>query len=495
MNVTNYWIKTAGGLVLITLLSIFAFFDTWKSMVEIWYNSSSYNQCFLIAPISVWLCWTQRSRYLKLCPQISWLALVALMLNGFLWLLADLISVQLVKQLAVVGMLISGFWMILGNRVTLKIVFPLSYLFFMVPVGGDFIAPLMEFTAEFSVFLIRLSGIPVFKEGMNLTLTSGNWTVAEACSGINYLIASVSLGFVYAYITFSTYWKRALFLVLAVIIPILANGVRAYLIVMLGHFSNMTLAVGVDHIIYGALFFGLIMMLLFYISSHFADAPIYSNQNLSHSPQDDAAFSNQPFVISLMLIGVLSFVYPLSSTWLANQKQTPVSSENLETALKQKSWQIVENPNWQWFPQFKGVEKDAMLYFSNGQATFGIYEASFGQESQSGGELVNSQNLIVTKEQSLEWKTVKSDTMPLANLAAGETVLSNSERHLVILRWYKIGSYNTNNAYRAKLFQLLKRLTNDSAVESQVILFTDAPKLDYEQAESTLKNVAEIWLQ
>jgi exosortase A len=495
MNDTNYWIKTACGLVLITLLSIFAFFDTWRSMVEIWYNSSSYNQCFLIAPISVWLCWSQRSTYLKFVPKISWLALLALMLNGFLWLVADLISVQLVKQLAVVGMIISGFWMILGNRVTFKIFFPLSYLFFMVPAGSDFIAPLMEVTADISVKLIRLSGIPVYKEGMNLTLTSGNWTVAEACSGINYLIASVSLGFVYAYITFSTYWKRALFLALAVIIPILANGVRAYLIVMLGHFSNMTLAVGVDHIIYGALFFGLIMLLLFYISSHFADAPIYENKNLSHSPQEDATFPNQPFVIALVLIGVLSFVYPLSSTWLANQKQTPVSSETIEMALLKKGWKLVENPNWQWLPQFQGVEKDAMLYFSNGQATFGIYEASFGQESQGGGELVNSENLIVTKEQSHVWKTVKSDSMQIVDLAAGETVLSNIERHLVILRWYQIGSHHTNNAYKAKIFQLLKRLTNDLAVESQVILLTDAPKLDYEQAELALKKTAEIWLQ
>ncbi len=495
MNMTNYWIKTASGLVLITLLSIFAFFDTWQSMVTIWYNSSSYNQCFLIAPISVWLCWSQRSTYLKIVPEISWLALIALILNGFLWVVADSISVQLVKQLAVIGMLISGFWMILGNRVTSKIMFPLSYLFFMVPVGSDLIAPLMEFTATFSVKLLRLSGLSVLREGMNLTLTSGNWTVAEACSGINYLIASVSLGFVYAYITFTSYWKRALFLLLAVIIPILANGVRAYLIVMLGHFSNMTLAVGVDHIIYGALFFGLIMLLLFYISSHFADAPTYSNQNLSHSSQDDAAFANQPFVIALALIGLLNFVYPLGSAFLSNQSQTPVNPEKLEIALKQKGWQLVENPNWNWSPQFNGVEKEAMFYFSNGQATFGIYEASFGQESQGGGELVNSQNVIVSKEQSQVWKTVKTDTMSLTDLTVGETVLSNAERNLVILRWYQVGSQNTNNAYKAKIFQLLKRLTNDSSVESQVILLTNAPKLDYTQAELALKTVAETWLK
>lgn len=495
MNMKNYWIKTACGLGLITLLSIVAFFDTWQSMVAIWYNSSSYNQGFLVAPISIWLCWSQRNNYLKRCPEISWLAFVALILNGCLWVTADLVSIQVIKQFAVVGMLICGFWMILGNRVTSQIIFPLSYLFFMVPVGSDLIAPLMEFTATISVKLIRLSGIPVLREGMDLTLSSGNWTVAEACSGINYLLASVSLGFVYAYITFSTYWKRALFLVLAVIIPILANGVRAYLIVMIGHFSNMTLAVGVDHIIYGAVFFGVIMLLLFYISSHFADAPKLVTENLSHSAEADANFSNQPFIVALVLIGSLNFLYPVSSTWLTNQKQSPVNVKNIEIALKQKGWQPVKNLNWNWSPQFQHVEKDAMIYFSDGQATFGIYEASFGQESQGGGELVNSENVLVTKEQSNDWKTIKDGAMSLTNLVVGETILGNDEQHLIIFRWYKIGSHNTNNSYKAKVFQLLKRLSNDSSVESQVILFTNSLKSNDEITESALKNVTEMWLQ
>lgn len=495
MNMKNYWIKTACGLGLITLLSIVAFFDTWQSMVAIWYNSSSYNQDFLIAPISIWLCWSQRNNFLTCCPEVSWLAFVALVLNGCLWVTADLVSIQVIKQFAVVGMLISGFWMILGNRVTSQIMFPLSYLFFMVPVGSDLIEPLMELTATISVKLIRLSGIPVLREGMNLTLSSGNWMVAEACSGINYLLASVSLGFVYAYITFSTYWKRALFLALAVIVPLLANGVRAYLIVMIGHFSNMTLAVGVDHIIYGAVFFGVIMLLLFYISSHFADAPRLVTENLSHSVEADANFPNIPFVMSLILIGSLHFLYPVSSIWLMNQKQSPVDAENLKTALTQKGWQLVENPNWNWSPQFEHAEKEAMLYFSNGQATFGIYEASFGQESQNGGELVSSNNVLVKKEQSNDWKTIKNGTMTLENLAVGETILSNSEQHLVILRWYQIGSHNTNNAYKAKIFQLLKRLSHDTSVESQVVLFTNSSKSNNDIAKSTLKKVAEIWIQ
>ena len=55
--------------------------------------------------------------------------------------------------------------------------------------------------------------------------------------------------------------------------PIVANWLRAYMIVMIGHLSNNKLAVGVDHIIYGWVFFGLVMLLLFWVGSFWQESP------------------------------------------------------------------------------------------------------------------------------------------------------------------------------------------------------------------------------
>jgi hypothetical protein len=55
------------------------------------------------------------------------------------------------------------------------------------------------------------------------------------------------------------------------IVPVIANGLRAYMIVMIGHLSSMQLATGVDHIIYGWLFFGLVMFLMFWIGSYWRE--------------------------------------------------------------------------------------------------------------------------------------------------------------------------------------------------------------------------------
>ena len=103
-----------------------------------------------------------------------------------------------------------------------------------------------------------------------LSIPRGDFEVAKACSGIRYLIASVSLGTFYAYLTYQSWGRRLLFVSMAIALPILANGLRAYGIVMIAHFTNMKHAVGVDHLIYGWLFFGVLMFVLFWVGGRYA---------------------------------------------------------------------------------------------------------------------------------------------------------------------------------------------------------------------------------
>jgi EpsI family protein len=114
---------------------------------------------------------------------------------------------------------------------------------------------------------VRATGIPVLRSGTRFELPTGSWSVVEACSGVRYLISSITLGSLYAYLTYRSTVRRMLFVGLSIVVPVIANGLRAYMIVMIGHLSGMELATGVDHIIYGWLFFGLVMFIMFWIGS------------------------------------------------------------------------------------------------------------------------------------------------------------------------------------------------------------------------------------
>jgi exosortase/archaeosortase family protein len=133
---------------------------------------------------------------------------------------------------------------------------------------GDFIVPvLQEYTAWFAVWLLQLSGLPMYREGLYISIPAGDFVVAEECSGVRYLIASVALGLIYAYISYRSVWRRAALVALAIALPIIANGIRAWGIIMIAHWTDMEHAVGVDHLIYGWVFFGFVMLLLFWLGS------------------------------------------------------------------------------------------------------------------------------------------------------------------------------------------------------------------------------------
>ena len=44
--------------------------------------------------------------------------------------------------------------------------------------------------------------------------------MVEACSGLRYLIASFTLGCLYAYLTYRSRWRQLVFIVLSIIVPI-----------------------------------------------------------------------------------------------------------------------------------------------------------------------------------------------------------------------------------------------------------------------------------
>ncbi|WP_075794067.1 exosortase A [Massilia putida] len=269
INATTAPISRQGTmLIALALLAPFLLYlGTVRSIVSVWNSSETFAHGYVILPISLWLVWRRRENF-SLYPPKPWPpALVLLGLLGAGWLAAQLGEVQVVSQYTFVAMFPVAALALFGPRLAGSLTFPLLFLLFAVPFGEIFVGPLIQFTADFTVWAVRATGIPVLRSGTRFELPTGSWSVVEACSGVRYLISSITLGCLYAYLTYRSTARRVLFVGLSVIVPVIANGLRAYMIVMIGHLSGMELATGVDHIIYGWLFFGLVMFVMFWIGS------------------------------------------------------------------------------------------------------------------------------------------------------------------------------------------------------------------------------------
>ena len=90
----------------------------------------------------------------------------------------------------------------LGTGVARAILFPLMFLFFSVPFGEFMVPRMMDWTANFVVWALQVTGVPVHREGLQFVIPSGNWAVIDECSGIRYLMASFMVGALFAYLNY-----------------------------------------------------------------------------------------------------------------------------------------------------------------------------------------------------------------------------------------------------------------------------------------------------
>lgn len=204
------------------------FHGDWAVMADQWWNSSTYNHILLVPLILGWLAWQRAGEVARLTPGAWWPGLIVLTGALFVWLLGAVSGLNLARHLGLVVALQAAFVTLLGPRVSVAMLFPLAYMIALVPFGDELVPALQLITAELTIGLTHLSGIPAVIEGVFIDTPAGLFEVAEACSGVKFLVAMVALGALVANLGFRSWKRRALFMTAAVVLPILANGVRAW---------------------------------------------------------------------------------------------------------------------------------------------------------------------------------------------------------------------------------------------------------------------------
>ena len=162
---------------------------------------------------------------------------------------------------------------LLGPRIVAGLLFPLAYMLFLVPFGDEIVPPLQTITAHIAVALTQASGVPAALSGFFIDTPVGRFEVAEACSGVKFLIAMIALGTLVAHLCFRSGRRRTVFMAACVIVPVIANGVRAWGTIYVAQSRGMAFAAGFDHIVYGWIFFALVMAVVLGIASRFYDRP------------------------------------------------------------------------------------------------------------------------------------------------------------------------------------------------------------------------------
>ena len=498
---SNPWRLSLAGLAVVWLFLGWVYFDTVKAMVGTWNASETFAHAFLVPPISMWLIWRQRDVLSRLLPQPQPLMLGGLLVFAGMWLMSDLVVVNAGRQFAWVAMLVLSVPALMGLRVAHAILFPLLFLFFAVPMGEFMLDPMMQWTAEFTVTALQFTGIPVYREGLQFVIPSGSWSVVEACSGVRYLIASFMVGTLFAYLNYRSWKRRVSFMLIAIAVPIIANWLRAYMIVMIGHLSGNTLAVGVDHLIYGWVFFGVVILIMFTIGARWSEPEVpASAQGIVAAGAENSSGMGMGMgryaAVSLAALAVMALPHLVLAGLHRQETGATVARLALPESLNGGWARVPDTLDFK--PGFVNPIAELHQTYGNTQGEVHVFVAYYrGQAEDS--KLVSSVNVLVRSDDR-RWSQVGSGTRSTA--LAGHSVAWRSAQilgvdrtggpdraRLTAWRSYWIDGRWIASDIQAKLFGAITRLLGGGDDGAVLVLWTN--QSDSSRADALLQSFAQ----
>ena len=347
------------GLALSALILLIAieFHDALRAALTVWWVSPTYSHCFLIIPIAAWLTWERRAALRKIRPSIAphvlWLIPPLLLV----WWLGELSAINEVRQYAIVAIAQVAIVAMLGFQVLRIIWFPVFFLLFLVPTGEYLIAPMQRFAAQFVDISLNLLRIPHYTEGTTFELTNGRFEIAEACAGLRFLVATVTLGILFSYLMYRKVYKILLFLIASVTVPLIGNGLRCVGIILLAHFTNNEYGAGADHIVYGWGFNVAILMLLIFLGSLFRDnVPDPSTVQVSGPYRRD----NLPALALVMVTAATMISVGPAFAWWRDSNPVRPNMGAVAQLLHAEGWEEKPVPG-DWQPYFPNSDVQMLL--------------------------------------------------------------------------------------------------------------------------------------
>lgn len=436
---------------------IVLFRNDWADMIAQWLDSSTYNHIVLVPVIVGWLIHQRWAQLQRFKAAVWWPALLVFAAALLVWLLGAVAGFNLFKQIGAVAVLPAVAAMILGPRLTAALTFPLAYMAFLVPFGDELVPPLQMITAWLTIQLTHLSGIPAAVNGVFIDTPAGLFEVAEACSGVKFLIAMIALGVLVANVCFTSWKRRIGFMALAIVAPIIANGIRAWGTIYAAQSIGAEAAGGLDHIVYGWVFFAVVIAAVLGLAWRWFDRPFDAEL------VDVAAIEASPWLARLAVLTAPPVrVLAACVVLLVAVQSWSVAAERLAAPLpvaidlpKIAGWTRVDyRPQIGWEPRATGAEHRLLGRYRDAKGRevdvfCALYSAQRdGKEAGGFGEGALPTDGI--------WSWSKPGEPVLA--AKADWLLAEGRVSRLAQTWYRTGSLLSGSNTRLKLATIGDRL-------------------------------------
>lgn len=456
------WHLLVLGAVWLVLVALF-----WRDVVQLvglWWTNTTYGHCLFILPVVGWLVWQRRAQLAELRPQAWWPGLALVALGGAGWLMGEAGTVTFARQLGLVLMCQGAVVTLLGPMVARGVLFPLAYALFAVPFGQELEPPLQRVTVAIVMPLLHLAGVPAAVDGVLIQAGAYRFEVAEACSGSKFVLAMLAFGVLVANLCFRRWTRRAAFLAACLVVPVLANGVRAWGTIYGAQLFGIEAAAGFDHIVFGWLFFAAVMAAVLAIGWRWFDRapddPAFDPASLSGVPRRRVGL-----IPGAALVIATAAVFP---SWAA------MTGGRVATLPAQMV--LPDVPGWHRAPLGSAWQP---WYPAADHYLFGRYVDARGRPVDVGvavfAEQHGTKKMVafgtgVLREDD-RWVRV-ADLAPIAGGSAMRIVAPGPVERIVAT-WYRVGGETTADERRVKMVTMKARLLGEDRPATAIHLSTE----------------------
>lgn len=199
-------------------------------LYNIWNLKPEYSHGVIIPVLSAFLIWRQREQLRSLPFTGSWTGLALIAVGLVLRFIGASTTMHTFEHYAFLFVLYGLVLALTGPVIFRRLWMPLLMLVFAVPLPSLFnnslSLHLQLLSSVLGVWVIRAAGISVLLEGNIIDLGNYQLEVAEACSGLRYLLPLMTLSFIVAYLFRGPFWKRGTLFLSSVPITVVMNSLR-----------------------------------------------------------------------------------------------------------------------------------------------------------------------------------------------------------------------------------------------------------------------------
>ena len=266
-------------------------------------------------------------------------------------------------------------------------------------------------------------------------------------------------------------------MVACVVIPILANGLRAFGTIYIAHHGNVDFAASFDHVFYGWIFFGLVIALVIAAGWPFFDKAADDVAVDAAKLQSPVRFSLATKVAPPALLAVVAVPFAWSAFVTAAASPVPAKIALPEVA----GWQrVAYAPQLAWKPHFAKASHELLGRYRNaaGQEA-DLYVAVYDRQSE-GRELVGYGQGAIGPDS--KWSWIAGCESPAQ--ARCEHISADNKVHREVVSFYRVGGLTSGSGSAIKLATLKARLLGGN--QQAVAVLVSAERIDKVQPRAAV---------